>query len=491
MLTLIIHILLSLIYLIVPLTYIQADGYRLDCIKKTIAPLIAHLIVTSSVAVASYFTYHAAIIVSLAVVIRLALFFSQSTVKFKFTKRGVRLFILSFSVQSILSAAVFALPKSARVPYAVCLSVITYLAVSLSTVLLHPLEEHIKRVYTKKAKEIMAKIPLKIAITGSAGKTSVKDILVALLGTRYKVFSTPKNFNTPMGIVKALEGYRGEDVFVVEMGARRVGDIAQLVDMVSPHIGVVTSAIEQHLETFKTLDNIVAEKTSLLLDLPMFGVVNLGSLPLQGREYQANVFRVGKEVYATDVVSTLDGTRFTASVYGQVVELTTPLLGDKYVDNVLLALAVSTKLGVTLEDAKEVVARLTPTPHRLEKSLSKGGVTILDDGYNGNVEGVAMALRLLKTWQGRVVVCAQGIVEQGKKQKSTNVTLGKMLADVADVVIATGANRRYIARGCLSRGFSPSRLYQKKNLKDATALFSTLLKRGDLIYLQNDVPIIN
>ncbi len=421
---------------------------------------------------------------------RLALFFVVTGKKFSITKRGARLLITAVSLQVALSIPALFLPDRWAPVYLAALSLYCLASAGVSLALLAPLERHITTGYIKKSKEILAQMPIRIGVTGSAGKTSVKNILSAVLSTRYTVLATPHNYNTPMGIAKSLSAYSGQDVFIAEMGARRVGDIAELVDMVEPHIGVLTTVNEQHLETFRSIDNIIREKTRLIDGASQCGVVNVTCPYLKDREYAGDVVAVGKDVYATDVRATLDGTSFVAHLYGQSIEIETALLGAKCVDNVLLAMAVAAKLDVPLDAIRDSIRELRPTPHRLEKSETARGIIILDDGYNSNVDGVDMAIDLMRTHSGRVIVCAQGIVEQGGKTATVNCNIGGKLAAVADVIIAVGVNRKHIAKGALAAGLSPDQLYELKTLKEATKLFGDILKRGDLLYLQNDVPVI-
>ncbi len=487
----IIHIALALIYLVIPLTYIQADGYHLACLGRKKAHLMLHLAITAIVCLCCHFCSYAIIIADVCLVARIALYFGKTKARFVFTKRGIRLYLTSAIALLLIASVLFLLQPKARLIYLSTITVGSYLAVSLAIVITTPIENAINQRYIKKAKEKLAKIPIKIGITGSAGKTSVKNVLTAILSTQYTVYATPSNYNTPMGICRALDGYDNQEIFIAEMGARRLGDIRDLIDLVEPHVGVVTTVNQQHLETFGSIANIISEKTLLLSNLPAFGVVNASVDLLKDLDYPPNVIRVGQNsIFATDIVANLDGTSFTAVVDGERENFYTPLIGNRCVDNILLALSVATRLGIRLEDTVDVVARLAPTPHRLEKSVTARGITILDDGYNSNVEGVSMALEVLKTHTGRVVVCTQGIVEQGAKQHEINYKLGVEFAQLADIIIVVGVNRKAIAKGALSAGYSTSKLYMLPTLKKATELFATLLQSGDVLYIQNDVPII-
>ena len=187
--------------------------------------------------------------------------------KLVFTKRMARLLIADFVVVMCLTIPYFALLDEIwwLVGIAIELILINFIFL-FSACLVMPLEEAIKRCYIKKACKILKNFHgEKIAITGSFGKTSTKNFLAHILRKKFKVCTTPKNFNTPMGLCKtAIENLQDlDEIIIVEMGARRQGDIAQLMQMLMPQYGIMTAVGEQHLETFGSLENIKKTKFEL------------------------------------------------------------------------------------------------------------------------------------------------------------------------------------------------------------------------------------
>ncbi|MBO5776523.1 MAG: hypothetical protein J6R35_04035, partial [Clostridia bacterium] len=161
-------------------------------------------------------------------------------------------------------------------------------------------------------------------------------------------------------------------------------------------------------------------------------------------------------------------------------------LGAHNALNIVLCVALAIKLGVSKSEINEALNVIKPIEHRVSV-MESGGITILDDGYNANYDGVLSALNVLSSFEGRKVVYAQGIVEQGANQRKVNEDIVQELSMRADVVILSGINQKYIENGLKSSGFS-GEIYIFPSLMHAQAEFKNILKRGDVLLLQNDIP---
>ena len=168
------------------------------------------------------------------------------------------------------------------------------------------------------------------------------------------------------------------------------------------------------------------------------------------------------------------------------VRIETALLGRHNVLNIVLCAALAHKMGISLAEIAYAVRGLRPVPHRLEATTA-GGITIIDDSYNANIEGVGCALEVLAAFKGRKVLYTQGIVELGHKQREINRKLGKLAAAVADVVMLSGVNARAIADGLREGGFG-GEIHRYSGLSEAREAFKTLLRNGDVLLIQNDIP---
>ena len=419
-------------------------------------------------------------------------------VPFKVTKRVVRLIIFCVLIAGFLIGAslAYAGTACALAVMGAILLLDKALVVSANW-LASPLEAAIRRWYINDARRILRSNPdlIIIGVTGSYGKTSTKNYLYRILSERYNVLITPGNFNTTLGVVRtireSLKPYH--QVFIVEMGAKRPGDIKEICDLVHPRYGIVTAVGAMHLETFGSLENIQRTKFELVRSLPADGVayVNADSAGVASyTETDARCRTVGYgisngELRAEEVESSPRGTTF--SVGG--VRLDTRLLGSGNVLDILGALGIAETLGVPQEAQVLAVRKLTQVEHRLSVSI-RGGLTVLDDAYNSNPEGAAMALEVLRTIRlpegARRFVVTPGFVEMGERQQEACEAFGRECAEKADVlVVVNRLNREAICAGAASMGES---LVALDSLQEAAAFIGRNARPGDAVLYENDLP---
>ncbi len=371
-----------------------------------------------------------------------------------------------------------------------------------TALLLAPFERLVKRYYVKKATlKLKRSEVLKIGISGSFGKTTVKEILKSILSQRYRVLATPNSYNTPMGIaltVKHLDSTH--DVFIAEMGARQRGDIKEVAQMVTPMYGVLTGVNEQHLETFGTIDNIKDTKFELFENLTdggegFFSSDNKNSLELASRFKGVKYFAGTNEeednlVWATDIEIDSHGTTFTLNIKGEEpVRCATILLGKHSIRNICLAAAVAYKIGMTIKEIAFGIIRIQSIGHRLELMPNNKGIITIDDSYNANIDGTEAAMEVLDMFEGRKIVVTPGLVELGKEENALNLEYGKLLAKHADHVIIVGRhNAEMILAGLLEGGMKKEDIRFAKNLNRGNEELNKMLKEGDVVLFENDLP---
>lgn len=369
---------------------------------------------------------------------------------------------------------------------------------AIASLVLQPFERKNNARYVARAKGKLEKMKaVKIGVTGSYGKTSVKVLLNRFLSLSFNVLSTPENYNTPLGIAKSLQNASGEeDFFIAEMGARRKGDIAELCALVSPDLGIVTGIAPQHLETFGSVENIMAEKGELPASVPENGFVfynvaddRVRSLSEKRVGGKKTVGFENADYLIENYRCSADGISFDLVQEGERLPLVSPLLGRGAAVDLALAAAVAVELGVKKEKLIEEAKRMRPAPHRLE-AIKRGDVLILDDGYNANPIGVCTALETLRTIEGkRKIVYTSGIVELGKEEVSINVRIGEEIAKVADVaIVCAGKFGDLVTRGLHSSDFPEEKIFRVKDTEEATALFGRVLQAGDVLLITSDLP---
>ena len=364
-----------------------------------------------------------------------------------------------------------------------------------------PYEKSVQKKYIKKCMAKLYARPdlIKIGITGSYGKTTVKEILKTLLEEKFNVLSTPSSYNTPMGICKTVKRLKpSHQVFIAEMGARHVGDIRELTEIVRPNYAVINGIVGQHLETFGSLAAIKQTKYEIVESMPD-GVVaytvdndntaelfNECKLKCVGAGLNLNR---NPEVYATDLKVTTSGSEFVLHAGGESVKCFTALLGKHNVSNICLAAAIARETGLTLGEICAGISRLRAVPHRLEVRETPKGVTIIDDSYNSNTQGIIAALDVLSKFDGRKIVVTPGLVELGREQDLENYKFGKRLADVCDLAVLVGRTATYrIQDGLVDGYFDCENIIVAKDLDSARKKLEKLLKSGDVVLFENDLP---
>ncbi len=371
----------------------------------------------------------------------------------------------------------------------------------LAAVIAAPIEKNINNQFLNDAKARLEARPelIKIGITGSYGKTSTKFLLRDILSVKYSVLATPSSFNTPMGVTRVIrEQLTGShQVFIAEMGARHVGDIKELVNLVHPSIGLITSVGPQHLDTFGTIERIKNTKYELMEGLPRDGKAIFardGAIceelyarcPLEAKYMPGDLFE------ASGIEAGPWGTRFTLTdrETGESVRCQTRLLGEHSISNLLLCCTAARLLGMTLEEIALGVARCQPVEHRLEL-LDGGasGVSIIDDAFNSNPVGARAALRMLEHFPGRRIIITPGMVELGGEEAAFNRSFGEQMARSVDVAILVGKKHTQpIVEGLLEKGFPQENIHVVSDLDESTKVLHAMMKAGDVVLYENDLP---
>ena len=191
-----------------------------------------------------------------------------------------------------------------------------------------------------------------------------------------------------------------------------------------------------------------------------------------------------------DITANENGLKFKMKLDTEIVECKTKILGEHNIENILTASAVAYQLKVTPKKIAQAISKLKPVSHRLELSKAENGVLILDDSFNSNINGTKMALKTLNLFENRrKVIVTPGLVELGDYEQEANEQFGKDIAKVCDIaIIVNQNNKNAIESGLLSQNFESENIYFVDTLREAIKLFETVLKRGDIVLLENDLP---
>lgn len=371
--------------------------------------------------------------------------------------------------------------------------------------LLNPFEKSINNRFYQAAQDKIKNLErlTVVGITGSYGKTSTKFITAQILEQKFKTFKTPGSYNTPMGVSKVINEDLDEtyNVFVAELGAERMGEIKEMTKLVTPDIGIITSIGPCHLETFKTIDNIAKTKYELIEGLSgdgwaIFNYDNEYVKKLADMTYIKKILyglnnHKDLDVYAEDIVTGIEGSTFTLNIKGKgTVECKTKLLGKHNVLNILAGAATGYALGMSLVQIASGIEKIEPIQHRLQLINPGTGVIVIDDAFNSNPDGAAAALEVLSEFKNnRKIIVTPGMIGLGDLEYEENKKLGEGIAQVCDIVILVGeARTQAIKDGLLASDFIKENIIIVKSLKESETVMKTLLKKGDVVLFENDLP---
>ena len=373
-------------------------------------------------------------------------------------------------------------------------------SVTLAHFITLPIENGIRNKFKRRTMRILDNHTglIKIGITGSFGKTTVKNVLAAMLAKKYKVLATPASFNTPMGICKAVgDGLGDIEVFVAEMGARYTGDIAELCKVVRPDYGILTGIGNQHLDTFGSIENLHKTKYALIESIPKTGFAFFNG-DSEGARMMYGWCKVDKTlachgdiathgVYYTDVSMTAKGVTFTLHAEKKSIPITSPLLGKHMAGTITLCASCALKLGVSLEQIAEAAAELKPVPHRLEL-IDRGDTIVIDDAYNSNVDGARNALEVLSMFEGTRIVVTPGLVELGEEEDACNYQVGGFIAQYADYAVLNSSRADIMKKGAMDAGMAEDKILIASGLTDSMAKIANLPGEKKIILFENDLP---
>ena len=341
-----------------------------------------------------------------------------------------------------------------------------------------------------------------VGITGSYGKTSSKNILSDILNIKYITRPTPKNLNTEYGLMITINNHldKYDQVLIAEMGAYVKGEIKTLCDMVHPKYGILTRIGTAHLESFKTRENIQKTKFELIESLPSDGCGILN----RDDEWQVSyrlknkveiiwigIDSIDADVRAVNVKCNDKGTTFDVRFkdLDETYPFETKLLGKNNVYNILAGIALGRKMGISIKELQAGVRKVRPVEHRLEiKDL--GGMFMIDDAYNSNPVGAAMAVDVLGMMPGIKIVVTPGMIELGDKQDEYNFEFGKQIAKQADYVILIGEKiTKSIHDGLNDAGFDENKIFILNDVKESYPLVRKLAGNKAVYALyENDLP---
>ena len=415
---------------------------------------------------------------------------NKAKIPLKFTNRVNRMFI----TQAII-IILFCVLNNNIITLGL-LNIIAFCLCFIANTINYPIEHEIRKYYINNAKKILKNMPelTVIGVTGSYGKTSVKNFLVKTLGTKYEVLATPKNYNTLMGVVRTIreELKPIHQIFICEMGATKVGDIKEICDIVNPKFGIITAIGPQHLQSFKTIDNIIKTKFELYDSVNKNGGVTFLNYDNEyiARQNKTNILTYGidnekLDYSAFDLKSSPQGLFFSI----KNIQFKTRLIGRHNITNLTGAIAVANYLEISLDRLVSRVKEIKSVKHRLQL-ISRENFNIIDDAYNSNPISSKSAIDTLSEFEGVKIIVTPGLIELGGDEEKFNYEFGKYMCDVCDYIFLVNSTiSKYVLNGISSKEFNKNKVFMVNSPQEAVKqIISWGLNDKVTILLENDLP---
>ncbi len=356
-----------------------------------------------------------------------------------------------------------------------------------TTVALHDLAKFVRR-------ESGAKV---VAITGSAGKTTTKDTIAELIGTRYRVVKNAGNLNNHLGLpLSLLELRHGADVAVMELGMNHAGEIRTLVGVATPEVRVWTNVGEAHIGYFGSADAIADAKAEILED------ANAATLLIANADDPRVMARVaffpgrtvtfgtseGAQVRAVDVEDLgLDGSRASLVTPVGRRDLKVPLLGRGHLMNVLCAAAVALDLNIELDTLVEHAAHLKPSSRRGAILRLPKGVTVIDDSYNSSPSALLRSLEVIaRSWGTRRLAVLGEMLELGELSPSLHRECGHAAAHsrLAKLITIGGDPARLMGEAAIESGMARASVTHFGTSAEAAPAIAAQVTSGDVVLVK-------
>lgn len=331
-----------------------------------------------------------------------------------------------------------------------------------------------------------------VAITGSVGKTSTKDMIASVLSTKYKTLKTQGNYNNHIGVPLTILKIKEEhEVAVIEMGMNHLGEISILTNIAKPNLCVITNIGTSHIGNLGSRENILKAKLEILEGNKEKEIVINNDNDLLNKFYnennnEINITTYGIEeqntIYATNIIQKEESSKFICHVEDEEFEVNVPVAGLHFVENSLAATAVGKKLGLTNEEIKKGIEAFELTKKRMDIETLKNGVKIINDSYNASLESMKGSLQNLAQYKNRKIAVLGDMFELGEYAKQLHEKVGiEVYKNNIDILICVGENAKYIAKKSKEEGMAKENIYYFKEKENIIEKLKQIMKKDDVI----------
>lgn len=334
-----------------------------------------------------------------------------------------------------------------------------------------------------------------IAITGSVGKTSTKDMVASVVMQSYHVLKTQGNYNNQIGLPLTILGLKDHTALVVEMGMSEAGEISKLTNIAKPNICVITNVGTAHIGNLGSRENILKAKLEILEGLSKDGtlVINndndlLHKWNMENNTYQVIDFGIENQskVMAKDINLKEYESNFLTNINGETVEVTVPVSGVHFVYNALCAICVGETLHISKEHILKGIKEFELSKNRMEIIENEDGVTIINDCYNANFDSMKASIESLCRMNAKQKIAVLGdMLELGEYSKDLHEKVGTEVAkNKIDLLITVGKEAKNIAKQAIMEGMNQDKIYQLETIEEAIRIIKEQSQKGDAILVK-------
>lgn len=343
-------------------------------------------------------------------------------------------------------------------------------------------------------KRSMYDIPV-VAITGSVGKTSTKDIVASVMSKEYNVLKTEGNYNSQLGVALTVLRLKNHTAMVIEMGMSNLGEISRLTEIVKPTVAIITNIGTAHIGILGSRENILKAKLEILEGLQSDGKVVINNDNDLLHQWSLNssgkydVVTYGMEnvsnVMAYNTVLTEDGSDYDVDVNSKTYRVHIGIGGNHFISNSLCAITVGRIFNISMEHILEGIAHFELTKRRMQVEKLENNITIINDCYNANCDSMKAAIEYLSKLEKNTKIAVLGdMLELGKYSEALHREVGKEVAnDNIDILITVGTEAQNIADEACKNGMNLKNIYTFNKNKEAIDKLKELIYQGNVSVL--------
>ncbi len=342
-------------------------------------------------------------------------------------------------------------------------------------------------------KRSLYNIPV-IAITGSVGKTSTKDLISSVVQTQYKTLKTEGNYNNNIGLPFTILKLKDHEAMVIEMGMNHFGEISLLTNIAQPTISVITNIGTSHIGNLGSRENILKAKLEILEGMKEPKIIMNNDNDLLHKWYEENKNHLeihtygienNSEFLAKDIMSQEDSSIFKVNINKENVEIKVPVGGKHFVYNALCAVVVGKLLGIDTKKIQKGISELELTKKRMEIRQLENGAILINDSYNASFESMKSSIEYLGNHTGKRKIAALGdMFELGEYSEELHKKVGREVAkNNIDLLLCVGNDARYIIEGAkeMNKNINTQLLENNEKLLEKLRIE---LKKGDVLLVK-------